>query len=882
MVWNLVAGLGISFGARLLGGLFGGGRQTTSQINEQGFVSDLTQPASQYGAHIPRVWGNTRITGNMVWCAEPQERVDQWDTEQVSGGSRTITTNRQAYYYGHAVWVLSREISSFRRVWANDILIWEKNTPDDNIHPEQKAKYFSDPNLPLNSGSIISPGLDASFWNGDGTNPAFLDDRPYGWNDRAVVQLEELFLGQFNNSYPAIAVETYRETPFFLSEIITDLMVEAGYEPEQFEVGELDDIFVRGFRTTSADSTESYLRQLQQAYFFEYFESNGKIKFIKILRPSVAASIPIADCAAHEAGGQVPDEAVQVEVTAEDDLPSRVELSYISIFDSVYERKTILSPPVRVDRENIFSVNLEISLADSDAEIIANRLLQLAWSQRRTYKFSLPPKYGYLEPGDVVALPWLGDGPQQVQITRTDWGANGLIKIEARSYNPTVFNGAWVSAPSEPEPPPGGGNFPGNPGTGIPPIVPTALVAQELEANGIGLFISADPGWVGAQLFYARDDVDYFPLIFTKTLSTSDGGSGFLLTGFYGKFDILPSDVGETLYFKAVSVGQDIDDVTAVTIVPTGLGLRGAITGFSPSQGPEETEISIYGYGFITATGAEINGTAITSFVVVDDGTITGIVAVGTTTGKIVVATPAGDITSITDFSVVEPGIDWGQIGGQIREQLDLQDRFNRIRRYTNLIGDVTIPSVGGTVNVTLEDPDGFAPTVPVCLFRTDSVGSGSGYAQMLCIGRTGNVLTLERDATGLVTQTNFLDGDIIAPIVDREVNIYGGLSVISGTATKSKNIESISTTKSLILTSEYFQFLTPTAASVAVQLPAVTGSDYFEGEIINAGDGTNALEVQESDATPIITLSTADLIRSIYYYWDGSIWRIFERNVYD
>lgn len=131
------------------------------------------------------------------------------------------------------------------------------------------------------------------------------------------------------------------------------------------------------------------------------------------------------------------------------------------------------------------------------------------------------------------------------------------------------------------------------------------------------------------------------------------------------------------------------------------------------------------------------------------------------------------------------------------------------------------------------------------------------------------------------MTETGFLAGDIIAPIIDREVNIYGGLSVISNSFRKIKNIESISTTKTLNLSSEYFQFLTPTASSVIVRLPAVTGSDYFEGEIINAGNGVNALAVQESDATPIITLSSAETIRSIYYYWDGSIWRIFERNVY-
>ena len=98
----------------------------------------------------------------------------------------------------------------------------------------------------------------------------------------------------------------------------------------------------------------------------------------------------------------------------------------------------------------------------------------------------------------------------------------------------------------------------------------------------------------------------------------------------------------------------------------------------------------------------------------------------------------------------------------------------------------------------------------------------------------------------------------------------------------KSDNVESISATKTLTLSDAYFQFLTPTVASVIVKLPVVTGSDYFECEIINAGDGTNALAVQENNGTAIITLSDAgDAVRAIYCYWDGSIWRIFGRSSY-
>lgn len=108
-----------------------------------------------------------------------------------------------------------------------------------------------------------------------------------------------------------------------------------------------------------------------------------------------------------------------------------------------------------------------------------------------------------------------------------------------------------------------------------------------------------------------------------------------------------------------------------------------------------------------------------------------------------------------------------------------------------------------------------------------------------------------------------------------------GGIGTPGGSSTKTQNIESISTTKTLLLDDDYFQFLTPTVASVAVKLPTVTGSDYFECEIVNIS-ATNAIEVQEPDNTPIVTLENdGDLARSVYAYWDGFIWQVWIRGYF-
>lgn len=102
-----------------------------------------------------------------------------------------------------------------------------------------------------------------------------------------------------------------------------------------------------------------------------------------------------------------------------------------------------------------------------------------------------------------------------------------------------------------------------------------------------------------------------------------------------------------------------------------------------------------------------------------------------------------------------------------------------------------------------------------------------------------------------------------------------------SASSKKSINIESISATKTLLLTDAYFQFLTPTVASVVVKLPSVTANDYFECEIANIST-VNALAVQEFSGTAIVTLAnTGDKARSVYAFWDGATWQVWIRGYY-
>ena len=76
------------------------------------------------------------------------------------------------------------------------------------------------------------------------------------------------------------------------------------------------------------------------------------------------------------------------------------------------------------------------------------------------------------------------------------------------------------------------------------------------------------------------------------------------------------------------------------------------VTGFSPTNGPVGTSVTISGTAFSGATAVTFNGVSATSFTVKSATQITAVVPAGATTGKIALTTSGGMATSPADFTV--------------------------------------------------------------------------------------------------------------------------------------------------------------------------------------------------------------------------------------
>ncbi|SHI68178.1 hypothetical protein SAMN02745146_1374 [Hymenobacter daecheongensis DSM 21074] len=81
-----------------------------------------------------------------------------------------------------------------------------------------------------------------------------------------------------------------------------------------------------------------------------------------------------------------------------------------------------------------------------------------------------------------------------------------------------------------------------------------------------------------------------------------------------------------------------------------------AISSFSPTSGPAGTVVTVLGSGFVGATSLTLNGLALPSFTVVNDGQIVFVVPVGATSGRIGVINPSGTAQSTGVYTVQGAG----------------------------------------------------------------------------------------------------------------------------------------------------------------------------------------------------------------------------------
>lgn len=222
-------------------------------------------------------------------------------------------------------------------------------------------------------------------------------------------------------------------------EIIKDICLDGGLKEGQFDVTDIKDIIIRGFAITSSAELKQSAQQLCDIYDFEIIETNYILKFKKAKR-AVSAIINMNELGAQTYSNSTSyADLFNIEDTEELDLPRRIEITYLD-GDNNYAQSMQSATNYQSKSLNIVQNEYPVVLTAQEAKIMAQRILDMAYTSRYTYTFNLNMDYYGLESGDVIQV---FDGSinktYTMKINSMQIDA-GIIKISAKSYSNIIYD----------------------------------------------------------------------------------------------------------------------------------------------------------------------------------------------------------------------------------------------------------------------------------------------------------------------------------------------------------------------------------------------------------------------------------------------------------
>ena len=151
----------------------------------RGRVDDVRISGSAYGVALPRCYGATLVGGNLIWAGPRTTRTVR--TRTGGKGGPSITTETIVATQSLAWTVCKGEIDGIRRIWANDILIYEDGVSDYDV-----TIYLG------TEAQTVDPTIEGV--EGVGMAPAY--------RGQAYVVIASMDLSQFGNQNPNLRVET--------------------------------------------------------------------------------------------------------------------------------------------------------------------------------------------------------------------------------------------------------------------------------------------------------------------------------------------------------------------------------------------------------------------------------------------------------------------------------------------------------------------------------------------------------------------------------------------------------------------------------------------------------------------------------------------------
>ena len=473
---GITALTGFQIGATLGALLF---PQTGPPI-DRGKLDEIRVQNATQGTPIAILYGRNRIAGTVIWATGVQENKNTHSEGGKGGGGVSVTD----YTYSTSLAVLvceaapSGHTTTVRRIWANDQVVWDNRGSSLSV-----PSWIDSTKVRIYNGTQTLPDSAIEADKGVGNVPAFMG--------MCYIVFENLQLANVNNSIPNITVEV--ETSMTVADALADVCTRTNIPSGYYDFSSVSSLSASGLIVNSRTEGNRVMDTLSQAFWFDMVETSGKLRSVPRTGTSVY-TIPATDIGANADNGEIKP-YVETTRLQEVDLPGVVQVNYTSEAQDFQQFSQTAKRTTRYS-QNQDSVSFPMSLSDAYAKYVADSRLMAAWTERETHTLSLPYRYLFLDPGDVVTVPLEGGRVKTLRVTSMNAGMLAQIEVKAVTDNSITYVDPHLPAASSPTSPTGSVV-----GSGTPAFVVGEINApSDATADTCNLFFSAavaTPGWRG-------------------------------------------------------------------------------------------------------------------------------------------------------------------------------------------------------------------------------------------------------------------------------------------------------------------------------------------------------------------------------------------------
>jgi hypothetical protein len=382
--------------------VLGGGRQGPR-------LSDLSVQSSAYGEAIPRLYGTTRMAGNIIWSTDLKE------SRGTAGGKSTggaVTT--YSYSVSLAVAISARAIAGVRRIWADGKLI-----------RSSEGDLYSQATLRIHLGGEAQDPDPLILAEEAGAAPAY--------RGLAYAVFEDLQLAEFGNRIPFLSFEVVADLngTSSIGAVAEDLCSAAGIAP--ISATQLSEPLM-GVGIGRSSTVRGVLETLQPLNPFSLSDDGYQLS-LRAAGRAPDAHVPLADAGAVADERQAPTWIR--ERKAADTCLREVSITYSDPerdYQAGLQRARWEAPATRTEQ-----YELPVIMPATTAKRIAERVIGDASATRATLEVSLPWRYAGLRTGDVLTL----EGTSETWRVRTV----GLQRMVVELTLEEVPSVAGVAAP---------------------------------------------------------------------------------------------------------------------------------------------------------------------------------------------------------------------------------------------------------------------------------------------------------------------------------------------------------------------------------------------------------------------------------------------------